>query len=137
MSFRRISAVKQVLNFQSRYNNTEPEDEWFGKRIIVLPKALVASAVQQEHFSVEDVWHEKPMGYHVPEGGTRLHEDVWKDQHKRQKIFEYCPELSMIMPMKLEAERYDYILFQNLPSHLVYRNGRSDKANLLLPKMLR
>lgn len=107
LSFRRISAIKQVLSFQSRYNDTEPEDEWFGKRITVLPKALVASGTQEDHFSVEDVWHEKPMGYHVPEGGTRLPATVWRDRSQRKKIFEYCPELSMIMPMKLEKERYE------------------------------
>jgi membrane protein involved in colicin uptake len=34
-----------------------------------------------------------------------LAEAVWKDQKQRQEIFKYCPELSLIMDMKLERER--------------------------------
>ena len=105
LSLRRISAVRKILGFQSRYNDTDPEDEWFGKRITVLPGARVASGTQEEHFSVEGIWHEKPMGYHVRDGGENLAEDVWKDPEKRKKTFDYCPELVMIMPMKLERER--------------------------------
>lgn len=105
LSFRRISAVRRILGFQSRYNNTDPEDEWFGKRITVLPGALVADAQEEQHFSVEDVWHESPMGYHARNGGQDLADDVWKSEQKRKKIFQYCPEISMIMPMKLTRER--------------------------------
>ena len=102
LSLRRISAVRKILKFQSRYNDTEPEDEWFGKRITVLPGAKVANGKQEDHFSVEDIYHEKPMGYHVR---ADLAEDVWKDPERRKKNFEYCPELAMVMDMKLERER--------------------------------
>ncbi|CAG8977397.1 hypothetical protein HYALB_00007027 [Hymenoscyphus albidus] len=105
LSLRRISAVKKVLSFQARYNDTEPEDEWFGKRLILLPGAKVATGTDEDHFAVEDVYHEKPMGYHVRDGGENLADDVWKDPEKRKKIFEYCPELTIIMPMKLLTER--------------------------------
>jgi Protein of unknown function (DUF5672) len=103
LSLRRISAVRTILGFQSRYNNSLPEDEWFGKRITLLPGAKVANATQENHFAVEDVWHEKPMGYHVR--ADNLADDVWKDPTRRKSNFEYCPELSMIMDMKLERER--------------------------------
>jgi hypothetical protein len=97
--------VKQILSFQSRFNDTYPEDEWFGARVSVLPGAKVANGDEEAHFSVEDIWHETPMGYHVRDGGTYLADAVWKSRIQRQKIFGYCPELSMIMPMKLERER--------------------------------
>jgi hypothetical protein len=103
LSLRRVSAVKKILNFQSRYNDTEPEDEWFGKRITLLPGAKVASGVQEDHFAVEDIWHAKPMGYHVR--ADNLADDVWKDPVRRKSNFDYCPELSMVMDMKLEQER--------------------------------
>jgi hypothetical protein len=45
------------------------------------------------------------MGYHVRDGGGDLAEDVWKNPDRRKGNFEYCPELAMIMPMKLERER--------------------------------
>ncbi|CAL3965921.1 hypothetical protein PZA11_002736 [Diplocarpon coronariae] len=107
LSLRRISTVRKVLGFQSRYNDTEPEDEWFGKRITVLPGAKVANGAQEDHFSVEDVWHDKPMGYHVRDGGESLSDNVWKSPDRRKGNFDYCPELAMIMPMKLERERCD------------------------------
>jgi len=105
LSLRRISAVKKILGFQSRINDTEPEDEWFGKRITLLPGAKVANGAQQDHFAVEDVWHPKPMGYHVR--ADNLAEDVWKDHTRRKGNFDYCPELAIIMDMKLERERCD------------------------------
>ncbi|KAF4630406.1 hypothetical protein G7Y89_g7731 [Cudoniella acicularis] len=107
LSLRRLSAVKRILSFQSRYNDTEPEDEWFGRRMTAVPGAKVASGGDEDHFAVENVWHEKPLGYHVRDGGTNLHDDVWKDPAKRKKNFDYCPELAIIMPMKLERERCD------------------------------
>ncbi|KAL3425474.1 hypothetical protein PVAG01_02265 [Phlyctema vagabunda] len=107
LSLRRISAVRRILGFQQRYNDTEPEDEWFGRRITVLPGVKVASATEEQHFTVEDVWHEKPMGYHARNGGESLSEAVWKSEEQRKKIFDYCPEISMIMPMKLKRERCD------------------------------
>ena len=73
--------------------------------MIVLPGAKVANGAQEDHFSVEEVWHSEPMGYHVREGGEKLADDVWKDPERRKQNFNYCPELAMIMPMKLERER--------------------------------
>ncbi|QSZ35485.1 hypothetical protein DSL72_008355 [Monilinia vaccinii-corymbosi] len=105
LSIRRISTVKRILGFQSRYNDTDPEDEWFGKRITLLPGARVASGEQEDHFSVEDVYHDDPIGFHVRNGGQDLPDDVWLDEKRRRKIYEYCPELAMIMPMKLLRER--------------------------------
>jgi hypothetical protein len=105
LSLRRLSKIRRILNFQSRYNDTEAEDEWFGKRMIVLPGAKVANGAQEDHFSVEEVWHSKPMGYHVREGGENLADDVWKNPERRKQNFNYCPELAMIIPMKLERER--------------------------------
>jgi hypothetical protein len=97
--------VKTVLGFNVRHNDTDPEDEWYGKRIIALPDAKVATAQQEEHFAVEDIWYDKPLGFHVPDGGQRLADAVWKDPDRRKANFDYCPELVIVMPMKLERER--------------------------------
>lgn len=77
---------------------------WFGKRLWVLPGAKVASK-QDGAIVVEDVYMEKPMGYHVRADGGNLNEEIWGDAARRREILEYCPELSMIMDMKLERER--------------------------------
>ncbi|TEA11214.1 hypothetical protein C8034_v000976 [Colletotrichum sidae] len=106
LSLRRVSAIKRVLQFQERYNDTEAEDEWFGKRLWVMQGEKVAHG-RKGVLAVEDVYLEKPMGYHVKNGGTELPDKVWKDPKQRKRIFDYCPELSLIMDMKLERERCD------------------------------
>lgn len=70
----------------------------------ILPGAKVASGSDGQ-LAVEDVYIENPMGFHARDGGKRLADDVWKDPTRRQSILDYCPELSMIMDMKLERER--------------------------------
>lgn len=92
--------IKRILGFQTRFNDSEPEDEWFGKRLWVLPGAKVASKVEGA-IAVEGVYMERPMGYHV----RNLDEEIGGDAARRREILEYCPELSMIMDMKLERER--------------------------------
>ncbi|KAI4603509.1 hypothetical protein KJ359_003321 [Pestalotiopsis sp. 9143b] len=104
LSLRRVSAIQRVLKFQERTNDTGPEDEWFGTRLWVLPGAKVASGTDGQ-LAVEDTYIPNPMGYHVRDGGNNLHDAVWQDPTQRKAIFEYCPELSLIMNMKLEVER--------------------------------
>lgn len=61
----------------------------------------------QDHFSVEEVYHEKPMGYHLRSGAMHLPEGVWKSRDHRKEIIKYCPEIAIILNMKLERERCD------------------------------
>ncbi|KAH8127947.1 hypothetical protein FP744_10005380 [Trichoderma asperellum] len=103
-SLRRVSVIKRILSFQARFNDSEPEDEWFRKRLWALPGAKVASKLD-DSIAVEGVYVERPMGYHVHEGGGNLNEEIWGDAARRKGVLEYCPELRMIMDMKLERER--------------------------------
>ncbi|KAI0127789.1 hypothetical protein BJ170DRAFT_387417 [Xylariales sp. AK1849] len=115
LSLRRVSTIKRVLKIQERYNDTQPEDEWFGTRVWVLPGARVASGSDGQ-LAVEDTYIPNSMGFHVRDGGNQLSDGVWKDHNQRKQIFEYCPELSLIMDMKLEVERCpDDDLEGNLP----------------------
>lgn len=70
-----------------------------------MPDLKVASALDSQHFSVEEVYHEKPMGYHLRNGEGHLPTNVWKNKAQRSAILKYCPELGIILPMKLERER--------------------------------
>lgn len=70
-----------------------------------MPDLKVASALDSQHFSVEEVYHEKPMGYHLRNGEDHLPTGVWKNKAQRSSILKYCPELGIILPMKLERER--------------------------------
>ncbi len=93
-----------MLKFQERYNDTNPEDEWFGGRVWVLPGAKVAAG-EDGQLAVEDHYIPNAMGFHLRDGGRGISDLVWKDPAQRMIIFDYCPELSLIMDMKLERER--------------------------------
>lgn len=45
------------------------------------------------------------MGFHLPSSTDHLLKEAWDDPEHRKKAFEYCPEVKMIMNMKLERER--------------------------------
>ncbi|KAL8387890.1 hypothetical protein RB595_009600 [Gaeumannomyces hyphopodioides] len=104
LSLRKVSAIRRVLGFQARFNDTEPEDEWFGKRLWILPGEKVASGVDGA-LALEDVYVENPMGFHIRDGGKDLKDAIWKNKEQRKKLFNYCPELALIMDMKLERQR--------------------------------
>jgi hypothetical protein len=109
LSIRRVSAIKKVLSFQRRENDTQPEDEWYGKRLAEGMSSKmglrIANASESSHFSVEEVYSEKPMGFHLRDGIGHLPENVWKSKAQREKIFEYCGDIKIILPMKLTRER--------------------------------
>ncbi|KAK7717337.1 hypothetical protein SLS64_002827 [Diaporthe eres] len=104
LSLRRVTAIRQVLGFQARYNDTVPEDEWFGSRLYIMPGLKVASGVEGA-LAVEDVYMERPMGFHVREMGDNLAPEVWEDHERRKKMLEYCPELHTVLKAKLDRER--------------------------------
>lgn len=104
LSLRRVSAIRKILAFQERYNNTTPEDEWFGGRLYITPGLKVASGLDGA-LAVENVYMEKPMGYHVQEMGEKLPVEVWGSHEQRKKILEYCPELYTVLNAKLDRER--------------------------------
>ena len=104
LSLRRVSTIRRVLSFQERYNDTRPEDEWFGTRLWVLPGAKVAAG-EDGQLAVEDTYIPNAMGFHLRDGGRGIPEQVWGDPAQRGAIFDYCPELSLIFDMKLQRER--------------------------------
>ncbi|KAH7203378.1 hypothetical protein BKA60DRAFT_545966 [Fusarium oxysporum] len=104
LSLRRVSAIKQILSFQSRYNDSASEDSWFGTRLEVLPDAKVAMTSDRP-FAVQNNITSKPMGYNLQTRGNLVDQDVWKYPEARKEAMEYCPELHIILSMKLEKER--------------------------------
>lgn len=104
LSLRRVTAIRKILSFQARYNDTAPEDEWFGERLYITPGLKVASGLDGA-LAVENVYMEKPMGFHVQEMGENLPQEVWGDFEQRKKILEYCPELYTVLSAKLDRER--------------------------------
>lgn len=70
-----------------------------------MPGLVIASAPQEQHFSVEEVYHDEPMGYHLRDGIGHLPTNVWRNKDQRANILSYCPDVKIILPMKLERER--------------------------------
>lgn len=104
LSLRRVSAIRKILSFQARYNDTAPEDEWFGERLYITPGLKVASGLENA-LAVENVYKERPMGFHVQEMGENLPSEVWGSYERRKEILEYCPELYTVLNAKLDRER--------------------------------
>ncbi|KAF4947344.1 hypothetical protein FGADI_10495 [Fusarium gaditjirri] len=104
LSIRRVSAIRQILSFQSRYNDSAGEDSWFGTRLDVLPDSKIAMTSDRP-FAVQNNITSKPMGYNIQGRGDLVNQDVWKYPEARKEAMEYCPELHIILNMKLERDR--------------------------------
>lgn len=103
---RRVSKVLEVLQFQTRLDNTFSEDQWMASRVGLVPGANMAPPVVEREFAVEDIWTERPMGYHInPTVGPGNSQDVWDDPARRRMIYEYCPEIKIILDMRLDREQ--------------------------------
>jgi hypothetical protein len=102
LSLRRV----EVLQFQTRLDNTFSEDQWLASRVGLVPGANMAPPAVEREFAVEDIWTERPMGYHInPTVGPGNSQDVWDDPAKRRMIYEYCPEIKIILDMRLDREQ--------------------------------
>ncbi|KAL8845729.1 MAG: hypothetical protein Q9221_009123 [Calogaya cf. arnoldii] len=105
LSLRRVSRIQQVLKFQSRQDDQDSEDKWLIDRVKVLPNIKLPKYEVEKKFAAEGIWDEKPMGFHIPSSSDVLLRDTWDDPGRRKRNFEYCPEVKMILDMKLERER--------------------------------
>ena len=103
LSLRKVSSIKEVLKFQTRLDHSFSEDAWISSRMGLLPDAHMCDPVLEREFAVEDVWQERPMGYHVNPAGWS--NEVWGDRDKRRMIYDFCPEVKIILDMYLERER--------------------------------
>ncbi|KAH7037784.1 uncharacterized protein B0I36DRAFT_403285 [Microdochium trichocladiopsis] len=45
------------------------------------------------------IGHYEPMGYHIGSSGSVLHGSIWGSPEKRKHIWEYCPEVKMMLQM--------------------------------------
>lgn len=106
LSLRRVSRVREVLEFQQRLDDSASEDQWMSGRIGLLPGANPANGTVEQGFAVEDIWANRPLGYHInPTQGPGSSEQVWGSHERRKQIFDYCPEIKIILNMRLERER--------------------------------
>lgn len=41
----------------------------------------------------------EPMGYHIGNSGDQFHTNIWGTKELREHVYEYCPEIKMLLPM--------------------------------------
>jgi hypothetical protein len=124
LSLRKVSRILEVLERERRPEwDGALEDLWLTDRLHGLPGARIPNAAVSKTFSVESVWDETPLGYHI--GWLGVHHEqvkppfdfrtsaryadpfgqIWDDQGQVDHIMEYCPEVKMILGMKLEGDK--------------------------------
>lgn len=101
---RKVSSIITVLRNQVRINYSEPEDVWLSERLGHLPGAKLANGTISNVFSVENTYADNPMGYHLGHSGKGNPSAYLGSPEKRQKVFDYCPEIKMLTDM--DAEQY-------------------------------
>jgi hypothetical protein len=130
LSLRKVSKILQVLEKKRRVNTGMPfEDEWLSNELNALPGARMAIANVSKSFSVESVWDDAPLGYHIGWMGvhhpqvclfrptlymttfwvmritTKLSLQIWDKQNQVDHILRYCPEVKIILGMKLANDK--------------------------------
>ncbi|KAF3926183.1 hypothetical protein ABW21_db0205704 [Orbilia brochopaga] len=97
LSIRRVSKIIKVLENQVRQPQGGAEDVWLTSRLAHLPGAHLANGTEEMRFSGEQLFQERPMGFHTGHGGDWLYSQVWGTPELRQKMWDYCPEIKMMV----------------------------------------
>ncbi|KAI4219567.1 MAG: hypothetical protein LQ349_008316 [Xanthoria aureola] len=104
LSMRKVSSIIKVLKHQIRIPNSEPEDVWLSTRLGHLTGGKLANGTISNEFSVENTYTERPMGYHLGHSGRGNPAAYLGTPEKREKIWDYCPEIKMLTDM--DPEQY-------------------------------
>jgi len=99
LSLRKVSSIIEVLKHQVRIPDSEPEDVWLSNRLNQRVGAKVANGTLENKFSGEGISSYAPMGYHLGGSGRILPGGSWGSPEKRERIYEWCPEIKMILDM--------------------------------------
>ena len=100
LSLRRVSSILKVVKSQTRLPDSELEDHWLTERLGHLVGGKIANGTEELRWAGELVWSDnQPMGYHTGHSGKLLMPDLFGTLEKRQKIFQYCPEMQIPLLM--------------------------------------
>ncbi|KAL8708761.1 MAG: hypothetical protein Q9220_006403 [cf. Caloplaca sp. 1 TL-2023] len=99
LSLRRVSSIIQILRDQVRTPNSDPEDVWLTSRLGHRPGAKVANGSTSLEFSGENIFTERPLGYHTGGSGRNLGGGIWGSRELREGVYAYCPEVKMTLEM--------------------------------------
>ncbi|KFY49997.1 hypothetical protein V496_09674 [Pseudogymnoascus sp. VKM F-4515 (FW-2607)] len=93
LSLRHIPPIIEVLQNDAREpGHRQWEDTWVCERL-----KNAAPAKEEVYFSVESLYVEKPLGYHIRGSGKLQDPVVWGNATRRRQIFDYCPETKILL----------------------------------------
>lgn len=92
LSLRHVPSIINVLKNQTREADTDWEDRWLCDR---LPNTAPPNI--SKTFSVESVYYERPLGYHLRGSGKLIDQAIWQNKTRKRQIFKYCPETKIIL----------------------------------------
>ncbi|OBT99147.1 hypothetical protein VE01_02565 [Pseudogymnoascus verrucosus] len=93
LSLRHIPPIIEVLKKDSREpGHRQWEDTWVCERL-----KNAAPAQEEKYFSVESLYVERPLGYHIRGSGKLQDPIVWGNATRRRQIFDYCPETKILL----------------------------------------
>ncbi len=113
-----MSRSRLVLLSQLNVDMDGIKNDWLSWRVNRLPGANVAEADVEARFIVRDEWQDRPLGYQMgkqneePSRAGMYEEEngfvpeLWANPTRRRIIYEYCPEIKMILPMEWEESTW-------------------------------
>lgn len=132
LSLRKVSRILRVLETQKRRKGDGAlEDLWLAQRLQRLEGSHLPNATISKKFSVESVWDDRPLGYHIGWLGVHheqvcrptffffflfkssfvgnlanlLSPQIWDTKEQLDHIWEYCPEVKLVLGMSLTGDK--------------------------------
>lgn len=118
LSLRNVSAIVSLLEREERpVGYRQWEDMWLSEKL----GESAAIGADEVSFSVESMYYETPLGYHLRGSGTLLDATIWANGTRKRQILEYCPEVKIVLgdmqmpkPNQTEARLEEQRLDENV-----------------------
>lgn len=93
LSLRHVPAILRLLEKEQRIpEDPQWEDVWLCDRLTnAAPPSI------EVHFSVESIYTERPLGYHLRGSGKLLDPVIWSNQTRKKQVLTYCPEIKIVL----------------------------------------
>jgi hypothetical protein len=93
LSLRHVPPIVKLLEDTERPPRFRQwEDSWLCENL-----KNAAPAAEEVNFSVESIYSERPLGYHLRGSGQLLDPLIWANKTRKRQILEYCPEAKILL----------------------------------------
>ncbi|GAM88314.1 hypothetical protein ANO11243_063470 [Dothideomycetidae sp. 11243] len=102
-SLRKVSAIRKVMK-ASRPPSDIVDDSSLMEEVFSRHDAIVPGLGDASKFVMESGWVERPMAYH-PSAKMIRQDEGWYTNNGRRGIWDHCPEVKVVMHMKLNRQK--------------------------------